>query len=159
MSPLVELISQEMARSFSESGITMPPWRASKAIMSKWAPQRAVDKLPSEAASPRAGSLTALAELEKPVHLSQKIDSSSRKGTVIDRCGMVDTGAGTCQRQCDARRPAEHGIGLPGQIAAVERPASVLVAQPRHLRRSSRSSSPVLSVKVGFEFPGQQAEK
>jgi hypothetical protein len=54
MLPLVEIVTHELARAFSENGITMPPWRSAQSVMSKWSPQRATDRLPSSGgASPQ----------------------------------------------------------------------------------------------------------
>ena len=38
LSSLVRLIASEMELAFSETGITMPPWRQAASMMSKWKP-------------------------------------------------------------------------------------------------------------------------
>lgn len=55
--PVVELICTEMASSFRERGLTIPPWRAPSAMMSKWLPAKvkdiSVDPSAAEGGSPR----------------------------------------------------------------------------------------------------------
>lgn len=164
MAPLVELISNEMSRSFAEAGVTMPPWRGCRAIMSKWAPQKATDRLPSEAASPRGASLNSSAELQKsPTQSAHKSDSGvergaapsgreERRGSTVSfqPCGKI---AGPCER---STMGASTNVGSLGMIPAADgmKTGVVRAAQSRHLRCSSGGSSPALSIKVGFDFPG-----
>lgn len=169
MAPLVELIVHEMSRSFAEEGITMPPWRASKAIMSKWAPQKATDRLPSEAASPRGASGASSTELEKPPAIAHKSASGAeerehtsaepdeRRGSTgrIARCGTV-AGHG-------ARIPLGNTttVGSLGTVHAVDvtRAPGSRPSQARHLRCISGCGSPALSIKVGFDSPGHRMGK
>jgi len=49
---LVELLSGELKKSFQATGSTLPPWRHSSSILSKWKPRRSLDTpVPSSAAS------------------------------------------------------------------------------------------------------------
>ena len=43
--PLVELLCSEMALAFKESGVTCPPWRQPRSMISKWLPTKAEDTL------------------------------------------------------------------------------------------------------------------
>lgn len=169
MAPLVELISHEMSRSFAEEGVTMPPWRASRAIMSKWAPQKATDRLPSEAASPRGASFTSSTELEKHTLLAHKRESGVEKGEAPSAAPderrsstgsfqPCEKSAGPCERSYMGNST---NVGSLGTVPAADgtRTAGVRAAQARHLRRSSGGSSPALSIKVGFDFPGHRPGK
>ena len=39
--PLVQLMCAEMGASFSSRGLTCPPWRHAKSLLSKWLPSKA----------------------------------------------------------------------------------------------------------------------
>lgn len=39
--PLVQLMCAEMGASFSTRGLTCPPWRHAKSLLSKWLPSKA----------------------------------------------------------------------------------------------------------------------
>jgi uncharacterized protein (TIGR01615 family) len=70
--PLVQCLCMEMADSFQEQGLTLPPWRRSQAMLSKWLPARSRDRgvsyngnSDSEGASPEGCS---------PRHIFNRID-------------------------------------------------------------------------------------
>lgn len=53
--PVVEFLCGELAAAFKESGSTLPPWRNTSALLSKWLPRRSVDQdwpATSEGAAP-----------------------------------------------------------------------------------------------------------
>jgi PDDEXK-like family of unknown function len=170
MAPLVELVSHEMSRSFADTGVTMPPWRGSRAIMSKWAPQKATDRLPSEAVSPRGASLTSSSELEMP---AAAVVRKSEPGVLKGRAPSAETevrrgSTGSFQPHQEIAGPCERStmgnvtnVGSLGAVPALEgtRRAGARPAQARHLRCCSGGSSPALSIKVGFDFPGHQMGK
>lgn len=43
--PLVQLMCAEMGASFSTRGLTCPPWRHAKSLLSKWLPSKACPRL------------------------------------------------------------------------------------------------------------------
>ena len=169
MAPLVELIVHEMSKSFAEKGITMPPWRGCRAIMSKWAPQKATDRLPSEAASPRAESAASSSELDTPPALGHQsasgaVDRENTSAGPDDRRGT--TGSVPCYEKLvgpGTRKPSGKSttVGLLAPVCAVDvTKASGLRATPAgHLRHSRGCRSPTWSIKVGFDSPGHKAGK
>ena len=61
LAPLVELLCSEMALAFKERGVTCPPWRQPRSMISKWLPAKAQDHSVgrSSAASSQAKSSSA----------------------------------------------------------------------------------------------------
>ncbi|KAL4431017.1 hypothetical protein ABPG75_006273 [Micractinium tetrahymenae] len=53
---LVQLLCAEMSLAFEHHGLSLPPWRQSKSLLSKWLPSKARDYDLSPYASPRANS-------------------------------------------------------------------------------------------------------
>lgn len=153
MSPLVDVISREMARSFLEEGVTMPPWRGSKALMSKWIPQRAIDRLPGQA-SPRSRTVSvATSDIARSVR-----DQAARPAVSAVAEARVDTaGEPRTTGHSERGEGARTEIGaLPRPIGCAERASSLRTPSTWHLRRSTACArgSPVLSVKLGFDYPG-----
>lgn len=56
LAPLVQLLCSEMSLAFEEWGLSLPPWRQSKSLLSKWLPSKARDYDLSPYSSPRAAS-------------------------------------------------------------------------------------------------------
>ncbi|GAB4817681.1 hypothetical protein N2152v2_004727 [Parachlorella kessleri] len=56
LAPLVQLLCAEMQLAFEEHGLSLPPWRQAKSMLSKWLPQKSRDTEPSPYGSPRAAS-------------------------------------------------------------------------------------------------------
>lgn len=56
LAPLVQLLCSEMSLAFEELGHSLPPWRQSRSLLSKWLPSKARDVDLSPYASPRAAS-------------------------------------------------------------------------------------------------------
>lgn len=54
--PLVQLLCSEMTLAFEQHGLSLPPWRQSKSLLSKWLPSKLRDYDLSPYASPRAAS-------------------------------------------------------------------------------------------------------
>ncbi len=56
--PVVDYLCGELAKAFKAEGATLPPWRSSDAMLSKWRPRRSVDldRLPPQPASAAAVS-------------------------------------------------------------------------------------------------------
>lgn len=56
--PVVEALCEAMAASFEACGLTLPPWRRTSSMLSKWLPARARDRLvpSSSGASPPGGA-------------------------------------------------------------------------------------------------------
>lgn len=52
LQPLVQLITQQMTQAFTKQGLTCPPWRQAKSVLSKWLPARSKDYDLSQPASP-----------------------------------------------------------------------------------------------------------
>lgn len=157
MSPLVELISHEMSRSFLEKGVTMPPWRGARALMSKWSPQRSVDRLPGQV-SPRSRSTPiSSAEVALPdTDLGMRPNVSAVAEARVDGAAGHRT-SGTSERGESTR--TEIGA-LARPVGCADRPSSLRTTSTWHLRRGAppcRGGSPVLSVKLGFDFPAAQA--
>eukprot|EP00892_Ulva_mutabilis_P000211 jgi/Ulvmu1/10190/UM006_0146.1 len=155
MSPLVELISHEMSRSFLEKGVTMPPWRGARALMSKWSPQRSIDRLPGQA-SPRSRS-TPMSSAE----VAAADTSVQRKVSAVAEA-RVDTAAEHRPVSAsDRSEAARTDIGaLARPVGCPDRPSSMRATSTWHLRQGSRAcsgGSPVLSVKLGFDFPAARA--
>lgn len=53
--PLVELLCSEIGAAFKLAGATLPPWRASPAMLSKWRPRKSTDCVLGDADSARQG--------------------------------------------------------------------------------------------------------
>jgi uncharacterized protein (TIGR01615 family) len=144
MAPIVELVTHEMARAFAERGLTMPPWRSARSMMSKWAPQRATDRLP-QCDAPRGRSVSPAAANE-----------SSNGGTgplASARCGGGgDPRAQAAQVAVDAAPRGDAGA-LPRAVRrwSAGRTGQSLLGHDHH--KPFGGGSPVLSVKVGFDFP------
>lgn len=168
MAPVVELITHEMSKAFAEAGVTMPPWRGSRAVMSKWAPQKATDLLPSEAASPQAASLRSSTDMEKPLMAYQSNASTDKAHAASAGPELHKVTAGSLQATEQSTGPSERGsaantmtVGsLGGALPSQDlKRTSARGDQARHLRHTSGGSSPALSVKMGFDFPGQRVGK
>ena len=135
MLPLVDLMTRELSHSFSEAGITMPPWRSARSVMSKWAPQKATGP-PAE----RGG----LSEVQRRVqaYLQQAATSAERAGAA--RVGA--SSAAACAHTHDA-----------GALEQAARDGARDCAQARRIKppykQRSGGGSPVLSVKLGFASP------
>lgn len=57
LSPLVDMLCSEMSLAFEERGLSLPPWRQSKSLLSKWLPSKARDvDVSSPGASPPCGA-------------------------------------------------------------------------------------------------------
>jgi uncharacterized protein (TIGR01615 family) len=56
LEPLVALLCSEMSLAFEQHGLSLPPWRQSKSLLSKWLPSKARDLDISPYGSPRAAS-------------------------------------------------------------------------------------------------------
>lgn len=154
MSPLVDVISREMARSFLEKGVTMPPWRGAKALMSKWMPQRAIDRLPGQA-SPRSRSTPFTSgEIARTV----VDDAVQRTVSAVAEARVDAVGVNRTAGASDRGEAGRTEIGaLPRHVGCAERSSSIRSASTWHLRHSTAccgGGSPVLSVKLGFDFPG-----
>jgi hypothetical protein len=54
--PLVQLLCSEMTLAFEQHGLSLPPWRQSKSLLSKWLPSKLRDYDLSPYGSPRAAS-------------------------------------------------------------------------------------------------------
>ncbi len=52
LQPLVQLITQQMTQAFVKQGLTCPPWRQAKSVLSKWLPARRKDYDLSQPTSP-----------------------------------------------------------------------------------------------------------
>ncbi len=55
--PLVQLVAAEIAASFRERGLTLPPWRHVQSMLSKWLPTRAQEVTLGGAGSPPTSSI------------------------------------------------------------------------------------------------------
>lgn len=117
MLPLVDLMTQELSRSFASAGITMPPWRSARSVMSKWAPQKATDRLPSEAgASPKS----AKSQQHLPHNSTNVGAAGSARAAAAEGSGRSDAGAlgqhvrsGAQARQIKQTYKQRHGGGSP----------------------------------------------
>ena len=60
LTPLVHLLCSEMSLAFQEQGLSLPPWRQSKSLLSKWLPAKArdMDLEGSPLGSPRPRSMS-----------------------------------------------------------------------------------------------------
>ncbi len=59
---LVNLLQAEMSLAFQERGLSLPPWRQGKSLLSKWLPKKARDSdMSSPSGSPRAAAAAAAA--------------------------------------------------------------------------------------------------
>ena len=57
LAPLVQLLCSELSLAFAQMGLSLPPWRHSKSLLSKWLPSKARDlEMGSPGGSPRAAS-------------------------------------------------------------------------------------------------------
>lgn len=57
LAPLVNLLCSEMSLAFKERGLSLPPWRQGKSLLSKWLPAKAKDlDMSTPTGSPRANS-------------------------------------------------------------------------------------------------------
>ena len=57
ITPLVQLLCSEMSLAFEAQGLSLPPWRHSKSLLSKWLPSKAQDfDMSTPGGSPRGGS-------------------------------------------------------------------------------------------------------
>ena len=133
MLPLVEVVTHELAAAFAEAGVTMPPWRSARSVMSKWAPQRATDRLPSSGgASPTAAP-----------PMGPWLRSTSEDAATADGApgGASDAGAPGRIRAGVISRPRSSAYGRQPSCSLGERAPS--------------GGSPVLSVKFGFASPSQ----
>jgi uncharacterized protein (TIGR01615 family) len=128
MLPLVDLMTRELARSFADMGVTMPPWRSARSVMSKWAPQKATDRMPSGTSSPRSG--TKLPSLENGHPCLPRVLSHPRQG---HSARITNAGALTQSGEVTRR----------GRVDS----------SGRQLFAQKSGGSPVMSVKVGFDFP------
>ena len=64
LAPLVNLLCSEMSLAFKERGLSLPPWRQGKSLLTKWLPAKARDlDMSSPIASPRASSPEGLTNL------------------------------------------------------------------------------------------------
>ena len=54
LSGLVQLVCSEMALAFGQMGLSLPPWRQAKSLLSKWLPTRAKDYGICSSSSPRS---------------------------------------------------------------------------------------------------------
>jgi uncharacterized protein (TIGR01615 family) len=143
MAPIVELLTHEMARAFADRGLTMPPWRSARSMMSKWAPQRATDRLPHcGALSGRSTSPTA-APL-KMADSSRMHDMRASAPAHVRAAPALARGAMAVPTRGDAG-------ALPRTEHATGHSSRSLLGRNQH--RPFGGGSPVLSVKVGFEYP------
>ena len=90
--PLVQLLFSEMSLAFERQGLSLPPWRQSKSLLSKWLPSRSRDLELSPYASPRASSpetdFFALA-LGDPALLGGGGDVANTSGSLTPGCYAV----------------------------------------------------------------------
>jgi len=122
--PLVQCLCMEMADSFQEQGLTLPPWRRSQAMLSKWLPARSRDRgvsysgnSDSEGASPDACS---------PRHIFSRIDdfqmaerSNSSKSLLSGRLNMREDQQQKSQQQPRKGAVSSHPIKQIQQCAPV----------------------------------------
>lgn len=110
LAPLVNLLCSEMSLAFRERGLSLPPWRQGKSLLSKWLPAKAKDMdMSTPSTSPRASSP------EGPGNLTLSALSSG----MLTPSGLLDE---------DSPRAVLHGV------AAALRSAPTSGARPKMQR-------------------------
>lgn len=80
LAPLVDLMCTEMAAAFKEQGVTCPPWRQPRSVISKWLPSKSQDRYISRAAVSQTKSS------------SSSVCSSDDESSTLSASGASPTG-------------------------------------------------------------------
>lgn len=113
--PLVQCLSMEMAESFQEQGMALPPWRRAQAIMSKWLPVRSRDVCYSAEASSASDSEGASPEARR--HDFSRISDLQMASLASQRCNSKSLLSG----RLSARSTSSSG-GLKSSAVSVQAP-------------------------------------
>lgn len=148
--PVVQVLCAEMADSFQIKNLTLPPWRRTQSMLSKWMPNKARDTSFCRLSDPLPEPSNPFTRISDPTHLltslsSSELDLTSRALSVTAyTAGTIST---TKSQQPNGKSPQRSLLSFKLQCSdSQEQKSAVGTVPPCHW-----GELPIHKVKMGFQ--------